>query len=240
MDYSEKTLWDWMGKFLRVKVLFSAAGLATQILVNDIENDTNLLIDVGDGILRDLVSLPRKYYENINTILITHGHFDHVGGLFSLLAFFRMLNRNKTLHLVSPQNVIELEGLVKTFYNSYKDSIPYQLNIVKIKKDFELNNIQITAFTVQHRGSIIGGGELPNIPSVGYKIHKNGETILYTGDTGYFEELKKHVKDVNFALIEGTNRDIVTPYHLNLKQAEEIGKLAKNYKIIHQIVSRKV
>ena len=56
--------WDWVGNHLRVKVLCSYAGLATQILVNEIESDNNHLIDVGDGILRDFLTLSRKYFEN--------------------------------------------------------------------------------------------------------------------------------------------------------------------------------
>lgn len=40
--------------------------------------------------------------------------------------------------------------------------------------------------------------------AVGYKISKNKETILYTGDTGYFDQLEKLVKDIDLALIETT------------------------------------
>ncbi|OLS31942.1 MAG: Ribonuclease BN [Candidatus Heimdallarchaeota archaeon AB_125] len=238
MEDSKDVMWDWSGNNLRVKVLFSSAGLATQILVNNIEKDSNLLIDVGDGILRDLVTLPGKYYENIDIILITHGHFDHVGGLFSLLAFFRMINRSKKLLLISPSNVVELEGLVKTFFESYGDSIPFELELITIEKDFEIDDILISAFPVQHRGSIIGGKKLPDIPSVGYIINKNTERILYTGDTGYFEQLKEYAKDVDYALIEGTYKDKKTKFHLTHSEAEEIGKLAKHYQIIHQIMSR--
>jgi len=66
MEDSKDVMWDWSGNNLRVKVLFSSAGLATQILVNNIEKDSNLLIDVGDGILRDLVTLPGKYLSLIH------------------------------------------------------------------------------------------------------------------------------------------------------------------------------
>ena len=227
--------WDWIGNHFRVKVLCSYAGLATQILVNEIEKDNNLLLDVGDGILRDFLALPKEHFENIQTILITHGHFDHVGGLFSLLSFFRMINRKKKLTLVCPKNVIELRGIVETFLNSYKDSIPFSLDIVEIESELILNSISINPFPVQHRGSIIGGGELPDIPSLGYILTKEGKRILYTGDTGFFEGLKTHINGVDFALIEGTNKDKGSTYHLSIQEAEELGSLAKDYLIIHKM-----
>ena len=97
-----------------------------------------------------------------------------------------------------------------------------------------MKGVNIRAFPVQHRGSIIGDKELPIIPAVGYIIQKQSEKVLYTGDTGYFDSLKETIKDVDFVLIEGTHKDKITPYHLSIPEAEELGKLAKNYKIIHQ------
>ena len=227
--------WDWIGNHFRVKVLCSYAGLATQILINEIEIDNNLLLDVGDGILRDFLVLPRKYFENIQAILITHGHFDHVGGLFSLLSFFRMINRKKELSLICPKNVIELKGILRTFHESYKNSIPFPLEIIEIESELKLNSISINPFPVQHRGSIIGGDELPDIPSLGYILTKKEERILYTGDTGFFEGLKTHINGVDFALIEGTNKDKGSIYHLSIQEAEELGSLAKDYLIIHKM-----
>jgi ribonuclease Z len=227
--------WDWIGNHLRVKVLCSYAGLATQILVNEIKTDDNHLIDVGDGILRDFLTLPRKYFENIQTVIITHGHFDHVGGLFSLLSFFRMINREKKLTLICPKNVVEIRGIVKTFHDSYTDSIPFQLDIVEIESEIKLSSIEVTPFAVQHRGSIIGGGELPDIPTLGFILTKERERVLYTGDTGFFEELKTHIADIDFALIEGTNKDKGSTYHMSVSQAEELGNLAKNYLVIHKM-----
>ncbi len=237
MTSVETVLWDWEGNHLKVKVLYSKAGLATQILIFDIEKELIYLIDVGDGILRDLVSLPKMFYENIQAVLCTHGHFDHIGGLFSLLGFLRMINRNRQLQLVFPSGITEIEGIIRTFQESYTTSIPYELKIQKIKQDVQIDQISISAFPVQHRGSIIGEKELPNIPAVGYILEKQGERVLYTGDTGYFESLREIIADVDFALIEGTYNEKKTPFHLSIPEAEELGKLAKNYKIVHQHTS---
>jgi hypothetical protein len=39
-----KVNWDWKGRHFRVKILCSLAGVATQILVNDIDTGSNILI----------------------------------------------------------------------------------------------------------------------------------------------------------------------------------------------------
>lgn len=68
----------WQGKNWNVKVLYSKAGVATQILISTLECD--ILVDVGDGTLRDLLE-PDYDFEQLKAVAITHGHFDHVGGL---------------------------------------------------------------------------------------------------------------------------------------------------------------
>ena len=227
--------WDWKGEQFNIKVLYSYAGVATQILLDEIETDNNILMDVGDGILRDLLTLSRSYYESIQTILITHGHFDHMGGLYSLLCFFRMLNRKEELTIVCPKNVIEIQGIIQTFRDSYSDSIPFQLNVMEIDSEIMINELTITPFAVQHRGSIIGGGELPDIPTLGYIISKKGEKIVFTGDTGYFEGLKTYLSNADLAILEGTNKEKGSTFHLSIPQAKELGKLAKYHLIIHKI-----
>ena len=227
--------WDWKGKQFNVKVLYSFAGVATQILLNEIETDSNLLMDVGDGILRDLLTLPRSDYESIQTILITHGHFDHMGGLYSLLCFLRMLNRKGVLTVVCPKNVVEIQGIIRTFRESYEGSIPFKLKVMEIDSELSLNGITISPFPVQHRGSIIGGGELPDIPTLGYIIEKKGEKIVFTGDTGYFDGLKAYLSNADLAILEGTNKEEGSTFHLSIPQAKELGKLAKNHLIIHKL-----
>ncbi|MBY9001611.1 MAG: MBL fold metallo-hydrolase [Candidatus Heimdallarchaeota archaeon] len=227
--------WDWLGEHFRVKVLCSLAGVATQILVHNLDTNSNILMDVGDGILRDLIVLPRSYYDNIDTVLISHGHFDHVGSIFSLLAFFRMLNRKNKLTIISPPNVTELRGLVDTFAENYKDSTPFDYEVIEIDSDISFQGITITSFPVQHRGSLLGGGELPQIPAVGFIIRKEEEKIVYTGDTGYFNLLKSHVSEADLAIIEGTYEGDPSNYHLSVTQAGELGSLAKNHLIIHRI-----
>lgn len=227
--------WNWEGNSFAVKILYSSAGVATQILVKEKGANDLILIDVGDGTVRDLLALPNKVYKNIKTLLISHGHFDHIGGLFSLLCFYRMINRKDSLNILIPNNVTEFNGIIKTFYESYSGTISYSVNQLDISNINRINDIDISAFPVQHRGSIYGTNDLATTPVVGYCLEKNSERIIYTGDTGYFKQLETMVKDADLVIIEGTKKNEGTKYHLSIDEAKEVGKGAKKHIIIHKM-----
>ncbi|MHA1707994.1 MAG: MBL fold metallo-hydrolase [Candidatus Heimdallarchaeaceae archaeon] len=235
MRDKEQDSWDWCGKQFKVKVLYSHAGVATQILVELIGLEQYILLDIGDGTVRDLVERSKKTYERLNYILLSHGHFDHIGGLFSLLSFFRMIGRREDLTIVAPTGVIELEELVKAFHYCYQDTLTYKIKVVEIKDEKKIGEVKIIPFPVQHKGSLINGQELPRVPSLGYILQKNQERIGYTGDTGYFNDLKSHIKDLDFLLIEGTYKEKKSSYHLSVDEAKKLGKLAKKYLIVHTL-----
>ena len=78
------------------QVLYSKAGIATQILVRN--SLIFLLLDIGDGIIRDLLENGVKIpITKPVHIFITHGHYDHCGGLYSFLGFLRMLNYDQSV-----------------------------------------------------------------------------------------------------------------------------------------------
>ncbi|MHA1302391.1 MAG: MBL fold metallo-hydrolase [Candidatus Heimdallarchaeaceae archaeon] len=226
--------WDWIGEYFRVKVIFSVAGVATQILVCDTEEDSYVLLDVGDGILRDLLALPGRVYEKINIIAITHGHYDHVSGIYSLLSVFKLIERTNPLTLITPPNNLALKGLMQVFYDYCGGSPPYKINVIETNtKTVYFDSLSISPFTVKHRSSTIKSKESKSFPAVGYILKKKGEKILYTGDTGYFDKLKQYIDGVDLALIESTLVDERADYHLSIEEANNLGKKAKKYLLIH-------
>ncbi len=227
--------WNWEGNSFAVKILYSSAGVATQILVKVKGTNDLILIDVGDGTVRDLLALPNKVYKNIKTLLISHGHFDHIGGLFSLLCFYRMINRKDSLNILIPNNITEFNGFIKTFYEIYTGTISYSINKLDISNINRINHTNISAFPVQHRGSVYGTDELTTTPVVGYCLEKDNERIIYTGDTGYFKQLKTIINNADLVIIEGTKKNEGTKYHLSIDEAKEVSKGAKEHIIIHKM-----
>jgi len=227
---------SWQGENWNVKVLFSRAGVATQILVSTVEFD--ILVDVGDGVLRDLLQSGYDF-ERLEAIAITHGHFDHVGGLWALLGFLRMIGRTKDLLIIAPSNCDEVERLVKSFTIVYNETMPFKIVLKELSDEEKVNigKITVQAFPVIHRGAIKVFGILERIPALGYSISYGKQRIVISGDTGICQSLEKFTEGADLAILEATTNKKTaedSEIHLSVKEATEIGKKAKKSILIHK------
>ena len=217
-------------------MMYSKAGVATQILISTLECD--ILVDVGDGTLRDLLKLDYDF-ERLKAIAITHGHFDHVGDLWTLLGFLGMIGRTSDLFLIAPRSCSEVGNVVKGFMNVYDDTMPFRVIVKELlnEEKVAIGRIDVQAFSVIHRESTKVHGVGKRIPAVGYSISYNKQRIVISGDTGICQSLKKFVKGADLAILEATMKEKTaknSEVHLSIEEATEIGKTAKKFILIHQ------
>ncbi len=245
MKKREKYSQSWQGESLNVNILYSRAGVAQQIWVSN-ENGS-ILFDTGDGILRDIISNELNIAQ-IKAIVFTHGHFDHVGGLHSLLGFLRMKGRKEPLPIFAPEGCTEVFSIANNFLKCYQDTVPFEISFREIYPHavFQICDISIEAYPVVHCGGIKGSGILGEIPALGYRISYKGETIAISGDTGMCPSLKELVKGADLAILEatlktskGANKETLEKVHLSEDLAREVGKLAKDFILIHKGKRRK-
>ena len=226
----------WQGKNWNVKVLYSKAGVATQILISTLKG--NILVDVGDGTLRDLLELDYNF-EQLKRVAITHGHFDHVGGLWPLFGFLRMIGRTSDLFLIAPRFCSEVKSLVEGFMAVYGGTMPFAVILKELSDEQRIimGAIEVQAFSVVHRESTKVYGVGKRVPAVGYSISYNKQRIVISGDTGMCQSLKKFVKGADLAILEATAKEKSAKnfeVHLSLEEAREIGKTAEKFILIHQ------
>ncbi len=161
------------------------------------EGDTRILVDLGvtksyvESRLRELQVEP----EEINAILITHTHVDHIQGLkFFLKKYKTTLYVNKIIYKILREQLEDFS------YKIYEES------------SFDIDDLNIKVIKTSH--DVKG--------SVGFIIKGKKESIVYITDTGYinnkyFELLKNH----NLYVIE-SNHDVEMlmngKYPFNLKK----------------------
>ncbi len=159
--------------------------------------DGALLLDCGPSILASLKrqGLPP---DTIDTVLLSHFHGDHFAGLpFLFLEYVYVAPRRRPLKIAGPQGVES--RVIRLFQAMYADSaaepLPYSIEFIEAepRKKFFLDGMEIHAFPAPHQ-------EDP--ASLGYEILLDGRKIVYSGDTGWSEELVARAKDADLFLCE--------------------------------------
>ncbi len=225
----------WIKNSFSIKIFCSIPNIATGILIRTDKNF--FVVDPGDGILRDLNNeMGMSGILKISNLFITHGHHDHVGGIWSLLTYLRVMRKVTPLTIYYPTGCIEIETIYNAFKKVYSKTLPYKIILKEIKehKNIKCNGLIVKPFPVIHKEYLHDGINTRQVPAVGYKFSFNHLTICYGGDTSYCDDLVKNAKNADLAVIEaGHDEDAPDKIHMTKKEARSIGTTAKEYFLVH-------
>lgn len=223
---------------MNTTVLYSQAGIATQIMIS-VEEDY-FIVDAGDGTLRDLLC-EKIDLRKIKGIFLTHGHYDHIAGLYALLGYFRIVERECPIDIYFPKGCKEAQQIIFAFKENY-DNLSFKIQTHKVKggDEVKIEDLRVKIYQMRHYAAVGVNRILHPDPAVGYRfIYRGEESVAVSGDTGICPGLRKLVEGADLALIDSTlNKDeeteeLLDKLHLSKEKAEEIGKLAKKYIPIH-------
>jgi ribonuclease BN (tRNA processing enzyme) len=178
---------------------------------------TNALIDCGASAL---VGLNRLGIERnaIDTILITHFHGDHFGGIpFFMLDAQFVRKRTRPLTIAGPAGIESWYTRVMeaAFEHSSKTRQAFDLRIVTLPERVAtgIGSLQVTPYPVVHGNS---GG-----PFFAYRIAVENRIIAFSGDTEWTDTLVEVARDADLFVIECYSYDKLVRNHLNLKTIEQ-------------------
>lgn len=165
--------------------------------------DTNILIDVGISKKRIEEGLKAigVACEDLDGILITHEHSDHIQGL-------GVFSRKYKIPVYATSGTIRgIEG-----YKSLGKMPEGLLHQVKVDETFQVGSLEIHPFAISHDA----------LEPSGFRVEKDGKTVAVATDLGIYDEyIVENLKDVN-ALVLEANHDIhmleVGPYPYPLKR----------------------
>ena len=225
----------WSKENFSIKIFCSIPNIATGILVK--AGSAHFVVDPGDGILRDLnKELKISDILNISDVFVTHGHHDHVGGVWALLTYLRVMNKKSPLFIHYPKGCLEIVHIHNAFNKVYSNNISYKIILKEINdnKSFTSKKVMIKPFTVVHKEYVDDHNTTRQVPALGFKFTFNGIKICYGGDTAYCKELVRQASKSDLAILEAGHDD-ETPdeMHMTLREAKSIGESAKEYFLVH-------
>ena len=205
--------------FLGTGDAFSAGGRhqSAYLIESPIENTEGaLLLDCGSTVL---ASLNRQNLRAapIDTIYLSHLHGDHIAGLpFLFLHYIYIEPRRRSLKIIGPQGV---GSRVKTLFQAmYSDTaaepLPFELEFMEVsaQAEFPCGDIRIRPFPVPHQ---------VNPLSYGCEIEAGSRKIVYTGDSGWTDELFAHTQNADLFISECSFFETRLENHLDYRRIEE-------------------
>ena len=193
---------------MRVCIFASGSG-GNCLLVSS--RGSNVLIDAGISMRRIQAGLQQAgiTMQEINGVLITHEHSDHISGL-------KMLSKHYNLPVFAPEKLgeklLELD-----------ENLERNLNTIPVGEDFEIGRFAVKACHTPHDA----------VESVAYRLTGEKSFSLATDMGHVTENIRKLLEGTDTALIESNyDEDLLRtgpyPYFLKCRIASDIGHLSNS------------
>ncbi len=199
------------------------AGPATAVVVNG----KVFVVDAGRNVINRLwaTDYPLK---DIQAVLLTHLHSDHISGLPDLFNTSWIFGRYTPFELYGP---LGTKSVADAILKMFEVDIPIRrdltelhaaegalINTHEIREDevvYEDADVRITAFRVNHE---------PIEHALGYKFETEQKTIVISGDTRPSENLIMHARGADILVHEA-----YLPEHFDRVDSEEVAANLKRY-----------
>ncbi len=111
-------------------------------------NGKGILIDAGEG-TQVAIRQAGLSFHDIDCILFTHYHGDHISGLPGLLLSMGNAERNEPVTMIGPRGLEKVVGALRII----APELPFEINMIELNEpevDFSMLGYEIKAFKVNH------------------------------------------------------------------------------------------
>jgi ribonuclease BN (tRNA processing enzyme) len=145
----------------------------------------------------------------VDTVLVSHLHGDHFGGLPFLILDGQFSRRERPLTVAGPPGTRDRlrQALEALFPGSSATRRRFSVDVVELTPGTAaaVNGTEVTTWEVDHPSGA---------PPLAMRLGIGGATIAYTGDTGWTESLPFAADGADLLIAEAYYYDKAIPYHL--------------------------
>jgi len=174
------------------------------------------LLDCSGTTLTGLEVLGIRRNE-ISAILVSHFHGDHFMGIPSfLLAALYEDDRTTPLHIAGPrgveQRIRELARIVGYGMEGRDWPFPIHFHDLTPGDEQRIGPVHVLPFQTHHQAET---------SPLGFDLRSGNHRIVFSGDTGWFQELPKYTYGADLFICECTSYDRGFEYHMNFRDLAE-------------------
>ncbi|MGY4767402.1 MBL fold metallo-hydrolase [Kribbella sp. CWNU-51] len=172
--------------------------------------DSQVLVDCG---ATSITALRQAGFDpnEIHTIVITHLHGDHFGGLPFLILDGQFRRRAQDLTVVDPPGTRDrLATALETLYpGSSKVQRRFEVHVLEHtdRRPQQFGEVQVTPFEVRHASGA---------PAYAVRLKTTGGSLAYSGDTEWTDAFLQAAEGVDLFLCEGYSPTPIR-WHLDLE-----------------------
>lgn len=177
---------------------------------------TAFLLDCGSMVL---ASMKRDGVDPdcVDTIFLSHLHGDHFAGLpYLFIQYTYEEPRRRPLRIVGPPATAErVMALYAAAYRELSTKpLPFELQFTHLlpRRPVAIGDVLVEPFLVPHQEREV---------SYGLRLEIDGRVILYSGDTGWTEELVTRSQGVDLFICECCYFETRFPFHLDYPRLAE-------------------
>lgn len=177
--------------------------------------DRAILIDAGDGAAAQLAKAGISLRQ-VDTILISHLHFDHIGGLFALMSQRFQMQQKSPLKIYGPTGTSRfvtalcatMDGASQsTDLASYGSAACANVSATDMtaRDALSIHGIEITAAENTHYAT---SGKQASMRSLSFRFRTAAGSLVYTGDTGPSVAVERLARDADILVSEIVDPDL--------------------------------